>query len=183
MLVWTDLETTGLNADKDVVLEVAAVITDDRFNEIASGSWVTDQAQLRNLADLHPVVQRMHIENGLWVESRERGIGRGRVENELLALLRAHTAQGDAQLAGSTISFDRSFLKRHFSVVEGYLHYRNLDVSSFNEVFRRFWPEIWAKRPGLDGKGSNHRAMDDIRQSMDVMKFYINKIDGWQLPF
>lgn len=179
-MVWTDLETTGLDADNDLILEVAVVITDDRLNERAAGAWITDQAQLRKLSDLHPTVQLMHSQNNLWHESREKGLTLARVQREVLALLRGNVEEREAQLAGSTISFDRAFLKRHLPAVEGYLHYRNLDVSSFNEAFRRYWPTVWERRPGQT-KSSNHRAMEDIRQSIDVLKFYINKIDNWRL--
>lgn len=181
MLVWTDLETTGLNPDKDLILEIAMVVTDDHLNELAVGSWVTDQAQCRRLSDLHPVVQEMHLNNGLWNLSREHGEDMGRVRKAMRTFLsNAGVEPATAQLAGSTISFDRSFLRRHFPEIENHLHYRNLDVSSVNEIARRFWPDVWEKRPGKD-KASNHRAMDDIRQSIETLKYYVNRFDTWRL--
>lgn len=171
MLAWIDLETTGLNPARDVVLEVACIVTDDQLNEVARFQrvlWTPLEYQ-----HLTPFIQEMHTANGLWAEVKgPESHERWAVENELVTFLE-HFAQG-AQLAGSTISFDREFLRHHFPRVLDVLHYRNLDVSTLNEVARRFWPELHGSRPNNPVKA--HRAMDDLEESIRVARHYIDRL-------
>jgi len=187
LLVWTDLETTGLEPEHESVLEVAVIVTDTALNEIASFTGVTNEAQHRPFARLHPKVQEMHLKNGLWAESLASRTSVEKLDVELWGwldiVLTGHADVVDGkrvapQLAGSTISFDRSFLRKHTPKFHELLHYRNLDVSTLNEVARRWWPAVWQGRPGANGKpeDAKHRALDDIRGSIDALRYYLGKI-------
>lgn len=226
MLAWIDLETTGLDPAVDKVLEVACVVTDDNFVEVARWSAVTNAARDVAYHELRAVVQAMHRDNGLWMESlastlqvsdppdtsaRVAEDGTLTVRNshgtfiessadsQLFAFLRKHavkrvtrpdredpskTYETDElpQLAGSTISFDREFL-RQLPLSLGTLHHRNVDVSTLNELARRLWPAVHEKRPGdRDAAGtvkSKHRAMDDILASIDVLRYYVTTFVAW----
>lgn len=218
MLVWTDLETTGLEADKCSVLEVAAIITDDDLNKVDSTAYVvyfdkaadiTDRLQsLTANPDVHPDPQQaiyrvvanefgihervieMHDKNQLWTDC-VWGIALDTVDRALAKWVKryAHVTEtyidektGEQktrtvkpQLAGSTISFDRGFIDRHLPLFSKTLHYRNVDVSSFNEVARRNWPELYAGRPRTDEKAA-HRGLPDILTSLNTLRYYVNRL-------
>lgn len=175
-LLWVDLETTGLDPEHDKVLEVAAVVTEHAGNdlvEVARFQAVTDGARYRDLWKLHPAVQAMHEKSGLWIESTLRGRPLADVASELYAFIDANAPR--AQLAGSTISFDRAFMKKHLPSAHALLHYRNLDVSSLNEMARRWFPAAYATRPNADRpkEAAAHRAMDDILESIATLRHYL----------
>lgn len=145
-LAWIDLETTGLDPDADWVLEVACIITDDQFNELAR-------------------FHRVLYHDPACIDSCDPS-----VVEELAEFL---TPYKGAQLAGSTISFDRSFLAEHFPLTHAKLHYRNVDVTALNELARRVWPELYEARPE---RKEAHRAMSDIEESIAVAKYYIEHL-------
>lgn len=172
MLIWIDLETTGLDPERDRVLEVACVVTDDEFAEVARDRWVLKIPEDRPLGEWEPVVQQMHAKNKLIVEcweDKERQCA-SNVDYKLRDFLVQRGAIG-AVLAGSTVSFDRAFMRRHLPTSFGLLHYRNLDVTSINEIARRTWPEIYEARPGQD-TCAKHRALDDVLASIEVARYY-----------
>lgn len=193
MLIWIDTETTGLVATKERVLEVAAVVTDDALNEVARFERVTNEARFVNFDLVDPYVVEMHFTNGLWRESMmQENVFRSSldcVDKDLVNFIMEHahversitTNDGSVkrimdkpQLAGSTISFDRAFMDVHLPRSAASVHYRNVDVSSFNEVAKRFWPSVFEGRPR--GGGTRHRAMDDILDSLAVMRYYISHL-------
>lgn len=195
-LAFTDLETTGLNADQEEILEVACIVTDDKLVEVARfHGLVYPQHQFHELDDF---VRDMHTKNGLWAELKGdtdvSGINvymgsRRSVEQQFAKFLREHTVKvymvagpkgnemrlDRAQLAGNTISFDRAFLKRHMPDAEAQLHYRNLDVSSLNEFARRFAPAVYEGRP-KQSPSAAHRAMADAEESLNVARYYAEKL-------
>lgn len=168
MLAWIDIETTGLDADDDWPLEVACIVTDDAFNEIARFHRVIAFQRVDwEEVEIDPFVIEMHTNNGLRFETIHSSDLSPNVDRELSEFL---TPYKGAQLAGSTISFDRSFLKVHFPKSHDVLHYRNFDVTTLNELARRVWPELHDGRPQEDKK---HRAMSDIEHSIAVAKYYV----------
>ena len=194
MLVWIDLETTGLVATKERVLEVACIITDDDLNEVARFERVTNEARFVDFAKVDPYVIEMHFANGLWRESLLKGdtyiASLACVDVDLATFIKTHAhvtrtiAKDDGttkavvdkpQLAGSTISFDRAFMDVHLPKASAELHYRNVDVSSFNEVAKRMWPRAYEARP-RDAGGSKHRGMDDIVNSLNVLRYYTTNL-------
>ncbi|MGN6103517.1 MAG: oligoribonuclease [Kofleriaceae bacterium] len=209
MLLWIDLETTGLDASTDHVLEVAAIVTDDNLDEVARFHRVVYSPRADKVCHAlatglvapgmhHTVAQavvEMHAKTGLWAESR-RGQALATVDSDLAEFIKNHATRVDErpetdpvriragyatrqtrvppQLAGSTISFDRAFMATRLPTAERALHYRNVDVTSFNEVARRFWPAIHESRPRADDGA--HRAMVDIELSIAQLKYYLAHI-------
>lgn len=204
MLVWTDLETTGLDPKKCSVLEVACIVTDDKLEEVARFQRVIYYPDAEKLAHLrgdepedaiaalsdetgiHPRVVVMHAKNGLWDACAKSPHTRDQVDEELAAFLKSTSAvvevyvddagekktrRNTAQLAGSTISFDRGFMASDLPKALAELHYRNVDVTTLNELARRFWPSIHKTRP-VDSHAS-HRGMADIEESLAVCKHYL----------
>lgn len=179
MIVWIDLETTGLDVTKDVVLEVAAIITDDALVEIARFSEVCHWQLARGLLDgytcnIDPYVVKMHTDNGLWLASSEATARRLTVDEWLETFIVKHVeAVGKKlgpQLGGSTINFDRAFLKAQFPLTHSTLHYRNVDVTTLNELARRFWPAVHAARPR--NASAAHRAAADVEESLNLARYY-----------
>ena len=185
MIVWVDLETTGLIPAKERILEVAAIITDDDLVEVARFHSVTSEARYHDLSQVDPYVLKMHADNGLWCESLlAQEFGEiGRVDEALRFFIEEHCGENiyekkGPQLAGSTISFDRAFMQVHLPTAHALLHYRNLDVSTLNEMSKRFWPEVYESRPrqNADGGRSAHRAMSDIEHSLWTARYYASRL-------
>ncbi len=188
MLLWVDLETRGLVATKEKLLEVDAIMTDDALVEVARFHRVTDQARYTDFTKVDPYVLQMHKDNGLWGESLTAGIDGAlhNVSNDLMKFIRDNCpeiepqeggAKKGPQLAGSTISFDRSFLQTHLPFAHGCLHYRNFDTTTLNELARRFWPKVHDARPRSGDK--RHRAMADVEESLMVARYYASTFGAW----
>ncbi len=186
MLVWIDLETTGLNCAKDKILEIACIITDDKLNEVAQWECVTGEARNMLLSDVYRRVLEMHVHNGLWNASLLSGVGTAWADLQLSEFIIQHavtsrqlpvprgTQTHEAvypQLAGSTVSFDRNFMEKYLPKSFNQLHYRNLDVSSINVMAKNFWPKVFEGRPRA-GADAAHRAMPDIAESLNVARYY-----------
>lgn len=168
--VWIDLETTGLNPDHDVILEMAMIITDGELNELVRLNevvWNPYPVVFQETATMHPKVRKMHKDNGLLeaVMASEKDLRD--VERAMFSLLHHHAVMGEARIAGSTIGFDRAFLRRRMPMFEGYLHYRSFDVSTLKEAARLWRPEF------MPSKGvPAHRAMADIEESIASAKAF-----------
>ncbi len=207
-LCWIDIETSGLDPNRDHILEVACVITDGSLREVARWEHITyyeesevlsrvdasnERAVLEasELTGVNPYVIRMHLENGLWAASAKEitrvygpptpCVGRRGLpdqvcsaDEQLSDFIKAHCPQtGEKigpQLAGSSVHFDRSFLKVDMPLTHALLHYRHLDTTSINELARRVWLDAYSGRPAQDGVA--HRAMPDIQYSLGVARYY-----------
>jgi oligoribonuclease len=172
-LVWIDCEMTGLDLDKDALIEVAVLVTDAELNVLGDGIDVVvapPAADLPGLlAGMVEVVREMHTSSGLLAELAD-GIPMAEAEERILAYVREHVPEpGRAQLAGNTVGTDRGFLARDMPTLEGHLHYRIVDVSSIKELARRWYPRAYFNAPKKTG---NHRALGDIRDSIAELRYY-----------
>ena len=168
-IVWIDCEMTGLDFENDLLVEVACIITDSELHEVGDGFSVDIQAPLERLETMDPFVVEMHTSSGLLPEI-PNGITLEQAEQELFAYITEHvTEAGKAPLAGSSVYVDRIFLARDMPQVNAYLHYRLIDVSSIKELVRRWYPRTYFANPVKTG---NHRALGDIRDSINELKYY-----------
>jgi oligoribonuclease len=159
-MAWMDLEMTGLDPSVDRIVEIATIITDDELNIVAEGPDIVIHQPDDVLAKMAPVVVDMHTKSGLLEQA-------GR---ETLDFLKAHIgAPKSVPLCGNSIGTDRRFLAAYLADIENYLHYRSVDVSSVKELVKRWYPQVDAGRPAKTG---NHRALDDIRDSIHELAYY-----------
>jgi oligoribonuclease len=170
MLVWMDLEMTGLDPAKDAIVEIATLVTDDDLTVVAEGPDLVIHQPPAVLAQMDDVVRKMHTKSGLL-----EGIGSSTLSLEdaghaTLEFIKQHVPEpGTVPLAGNSIGMDRRFLATHLPDIEHYLHYRSVDVSTIKELCRRWYPDVLAKAPE---KAGGHRALDDIRESLAELQYY-----------
>lgn len=167
-LVWMDMEMTGLDPDRDTVLEIATLVTDDDLNIIAEGPVFAVSQSEAILAGMDEWNQRTHGESGLLDRVRKSGVSLAEAESQTLQFIKAHVGEKTAPLCGNTVWQDRRFLFRHMPTLEAYLHYRIIDVSTLKELARRWQPAIAS---GFRKQGA-HTALADIRESLDELRYY-----------
>ena len=169
-LVWIDLEMTGLDPDRDLIVEIATIVTDGSLDTLVEGPDLVIAAPEESLDVMDPVVVGMHEGSGLMSLIRASEVTVAGAEQRTLAFLREHVPEpGVAPLAGNSVHADRAFLRRYMPELEAWLHYRNVDVSTFKEVARRWAPDLVKQAPV---KGGMHRALADIRESIEELRFY-----------
>lgn len=170
VLVWMDLEMTGLDHTSDVIVEIATLITDDDLNIVAEGPDLVVQASDEALAAMDPFVVEMHTRSGLLDQIKASEITLDEAGAATLEFIKQHVPEPrSVPLCGNSIGTDRRFLAAYLPDIEEYLHYRSIDVSSVKELVKRWYPSVDKGRP--QGKGS-HRALDDIRASVAELVFY-----------
>ena len=168
-LIWIDCEMTGLLLDKDVLVEIAVLVTDSELNVIGEGIDVVIKATPEQIAGMNEFVTEMHTASGLITEI-PNGISLQEAEDQIIKYLEsAETTAGKSPLAGNSVSVDRSFIARDMPRLSEYLHYRTIDVSSIKELARRWQPKIYFQAPAKTG---NHRALGDIQDSIEELKYY-----------
>ncbi|MFE9252412.1 oligoribonuclease [Streptomyces sp. NPDC007088] len=168
-MVWIDCEMTGLSLAKDALVEVAALVTDSELNILGDGVDIVIRPPDEALETMPEVVRDMHTSSGLLTELAG-GTTLAEAEEQVLAYVREHVKEpGKAPLCGNTVGTDRNFLARDMAELEGYLHYRIVDVSSVKELARRWYPRAYFNAPA---KAGNHRALADIRESITELRYY-----------
>jgi oligoribonuclease len=168
-LVWIDCEMTGLSLEHDALVEVAALVTDSELNVLGDGVDVVIKPPAAALDQMVDVVRDMHTTSGLLTEL-ESGCTLAEAEDAVLTYVRAHVpGVRKAPLAGNTVYVDRGFLARDMKDLDDYLHYRLVDVSSIKELVRRWFPRVYFNTPAKHG---GHRALADIQESIQELKFY-----------
>lgn len=160
---------TGLSLGEDALVEIAVLVTDGDLNLIGEGVDVVIHANETQLAGMNEFVTSMHTNSGLITEIPS-GISVSAAEDAILAYLKsAGVAPGKSPLAGNSVSVDRNFITRDMPRLSEYLHYRTVDVSSIKELARRWHPRIYFNAPAKSG---NHRALGDIKDSINELKYY-----------
>ena len=168
-LVWIDCEMTGLSLQADALIEVAALVTDFDLNVLGDGIDIVIKPPAEALAQMDDFVRGMHTSSALLSEL-EHGVTLAEAEDRVLAYVREQCgADARPPLAGNTVGTDRAFLARDMPRLEGYLHYRNVDVSTIKELSRRWFPRTYFQAPAKRG---NHRALADIQESIEELRYY-----------
>jgi len=167
-LIWIDLEMTGLNPDKDRVIEIATVVTDKELTVIAEGPVCAIHQSDEVLAGMDDWNTRQHTLSGLTDRVRASTTSERQAEQETLAFLRKHVDPGASPICGNSICQDRRFLIRHMPDLGGFFHYRNLDVSTLKILVKLWMPDI----SGRFEKNSVHLALADIHDSIRELRFY-----------
>ena len=170
MLVWMDLEMTGLDHTSDVIVEIATLITDDNLDIVALGPDLVIHQPDDVLAKMDPFVVGMHTASGLLDQIRASTITLEEAGERTLAFIKEHVpGERSVPLCGNSIGTDRRFLATYLPAIEQHLHYRSVDVSSIKELVRRWYPDVLARRGWKQG---SHRALDDIRESVAELQMY-----------
>lgn len=167
-LVWIDLEMTGLDPEKERIIEMATIVTDSELNLVAEGPVIAIRQPDSLLDAMDEWCTRTHGESGLTQRVKESNTSERDAEQETIEFLKQYVAPGKSPLCGNSIGQDRRFLVKYMPELEGYFHYRNLDVSTIKELARRWRPDVLA---GVKKKGS-HLALDDIRDSINELRHY-----------
>jgi oligoribonuclease len=167
-LIWIDLEMTGLSPERDVIIEIATIVTDAELNLLAEGPVFAIHQHEEVLAGMDEWNSRQHGGSGLTQRVRESPITTRTAEQATLDFLAQWVPPGKSPMCGNSICQDRRFLAHQMPRLEAYFMYRNLDVSTLKELARRWYPEVAA---GLT-KNSSHLALDDIRDSIAELRYY-----------
>ena len=170
VLVWMDLEMTGLDPATDVIVEIATLVTDDALEIVAEGPDLVVHQPPAALAAMGDVVRDMHTRSGLLPAIEASTIDLAEAGDATLAFIREHVpAARTVPLCGNSIGTDRRFLAAYLPDIENYLHYRSVDVSTVKELARRWAPDVVDAAPR---KATSHRALDDIRESVTELRWY-----------
>lgn len=173
-LVWIDLEMTGLDPVKDVILEIAVLVTDSDLNPVGDGLDLVVHQPAAALDAMEDIVKEMHARSGLTDAVLLSTVTLEEAEQRALALVREHVPlERSAPLCGNSIGTDRTFIARYMPELDRHLHYRMVDVSSIKELARRWYPRAYNKSPQ---KGGGHRALADILESVEELRYYRSAI-------
>jgi oligoribonuclease len=169
-LVWIDCEMTGLELNRDALIEIAVLVTDGELNVLDEGLDIVINCADDVLDTMVPFVQQMHESSGLTELVRASTITLGEAERQVLAYIKRFVPEPrTAPLCGNSIATDRGFIARDMPELDGYLHYRMIDVSSIKELTRRWYRRVYFGQPA---KGLAHRALADIHESVQELRYY-----------
>ena len=167
--MWIDCEMTGLDIERDALIEVAALVTDFELNVLGEGIDLVVRPPEEALEQMDDFVRNMHTVSGL-LEQLPHGLSLDDAEQQVLGYVREFCPEGSRPpLAGNTVATDRMFLARDMPDLESFLHYRIVDVSSIKELSRRWYPRAYYNAPAKTG---NHRALADIQESIEELRYY-----------
>lgn len=168
-LVWIDCEMTGLDPIRDALIEVAALVTDFELNVLGDGLDLVIKPPSEALDGMDAFVRQMHTTSGL-LQQLDTGVSIAEAEQQVMAYVTQHCPEGSRPpLAGNTVGTDRVFLARDMPMLDAFLHYRVVDVSSIKELARRWYPRAYYSAPQKRG---NHRALADIQESIEELRYY-----------
>jgi oligoribonuclease len=167
-LIWIDLEMTGLVPERDRIIEVAVVLTNAQLETLAEGPVLAVHQDDAVLDSMDAWNRSTHARTGLTDRVRASGIGEAEAEARIVAFLHERVPKGSSPMCGNSVCQDRRFLARYMPQLEGYFHYRNLDVSTLKELARRWKPAILA---GFTKQGK-HEALADIHESIAELRYY-----------
>ena len=168
-IIWVDCEMTGLSLDSDALIEIAVVVTDSELTQLGEGIELVIKPPDQALTQMSDFVRNMHEESGLLLDL-PKGIELSEAESIILEHLKSlGVEENKSPIAGNSILMDRNFIARDLPLVDAYLHYRSIDVSSIKELAKRWHPKIYFNSPEKIG---NHRALADIQDSIIELAYY-----------
>lgn len=167
-LIWIDLEMTGLNYEKDSIIEIATLVTDSQLNEIAVGPEFIIHVSDEKLEGMDEWCTKQHAKTGLTAQVRASKITLAQAQEETLLFFKAYVEPRTSPMCGNSICADRRFLAREMPELEAFFHYRHIDVSTLKELARRWAPQSITKFE----KEGDHRALSDIRESIKELRYY-----------
>ncbi len=167
-LIWVDMEMTGLDPQRDRIIEVALVITDSQLNWVAEGPVLAIHQSEALLSGMDQWNKSTHAKSGLIERVRHSPLDEGQAEALLLDFLRLHVPAGESPMCGNSICQDRRFMAQSMPELERYFHYRNLDVSTLKELSKRWKPSVY----GTFKKSGKHEALADIMESIAELRHY-----------
>ena len=170
-LIWIDLEMTGLDCQADRIIEIATIVTDSQLNILAEGPMLAIHQPDAVLAAMDDWNRKQHGASGLVTRVQASMLGEAEAVRQTLEFLRRYVPPGQSPMCGNSICQDRRFLARCMPELEAYFHYRNLDVSTIKELARRWYPDL-----NSFGKTSTHLALQDIRDSIEELRFYRERL-------
>jgi len=170
MLAWMDLEMTGLEPERHVIVEISTLVTDDDLNIVAEGPDLVIGATAEQLGLMEEIVLHMHTVSGLLTAIGTSTMTVEQAGAETLEFMRQHIKKpGEVPLCGNSISVDRRFLRQYIPELEEFFHYRSVDVSTVKELCKRWRPDVYSARPH---KQTAHRALDDVKESVAELVYY-----------
>lgn len=167
-LIWIDLEMTGLDPEKERIIEIATIVTDKDLNILAEGPVLAVHQSDALLNAMDEWCTRTHTANGLVARVKASALSEADAEQQTIAFLQKWVDKGASPICGNSIGQDRRFLVKYMPELEAYFHYRNLDVSTLKELARRWAPAVL----GGIKKKETHLALDDIRESIEELRYY-----------
>lgn len=165
-LLWMDLEMSGLDPSRDVILEVSAVVTNENLDILDKGIDLVVYQEESVFSRMDDWNQKQHTSSGLWNQVRESKLSIGEVEHKILDYIKQYTVSQKTVLCGNSIWQDRRFIRKYMPQLDRYLHYRMIDVSTVKELVKRWYNGQFEKTE------QNHRALEDILQSIEELKYY-----------
>jgi len=168
-IVWVDLEMTGLDVNKEVIIEMACIVTDKNLNTLEEGLNIIVHQPDHFLDNMGEWCKKHHGESGLTQSVKDSKVSLSDCEETMLTYIQKHTKEGKCCLAGNTVHADKAFLDKYMPRFMGQLHYRIIDVSSIKELTRRWYPDLFRNAPAKELK---HRALDDIKESVKELQYY-----------
>jgi oligoribonuclease len=166
-LIWIDMEMSGLDPERCEILEIACIVTDGDLNELGEGTDIVVNQPDPVLDAMDEWCTRHHGQSGLTAAVKASTVGVRGAELQTLDFLRQLTNKGQSPLCGSSVSHDRRFIDRYMPDLSAWLHYRTVDVSTVKELVKRWCPDL-----AIPQKKNAHRALDDIRESIEELRFY-----------
>ena len=173
-LTWIDLEMTGLDPDQDYIIEIATVVTDNELNELGTGPVLTMNPGAAVLEHMDRWNREHHAASGLLARVHDAAVTAAEAERQTLEFLRKLVPPGASPMCGNSICQDRRFLARRMPRLAEYFHYRNLDVSTLKELYKRWYPDA-----PVFTKESAHLALEDVRDSIAELRFYREHLLRW----
>ena len=173
-LIWVDCEMTGLEIDKDKLLEIAVIVTEgDTLQTVGKTESIIINCDDESLEQMNSWCVKQHGASGLTQACKDSKISCQEAERMVMDMLKQCTSKGKCPLAGNSVSQDRKFLDKYMPDLASWLHYRTVDVSTIKELTRRWYPQVYEAAPK---KGASHRALGDIEDSIAELKYYREKV-------